>query len=382
MVMQYAVTSFDYACYPPRPLQSLVVGEQKKFYTFYQSGTGKKLSEISENIATFKRHILSTPTCLNDYKAHLAAFKIEQNDQEIYDLCVPRISIKSEDMIVKKSLVQVMKSVRNRKPDGWRKLFADASVVYQMLEDRGIFYGYKRMPVVYNLETFTGRSKTLVFNVQGTTDEFDLHSGTTGYFVHFDWIAADLFMAAHMSGDSEMLDSFTTSDPYTRLEQLHNHPEFGRDRCKKELLSSIYALKFNSPSLDFYPWLKKWMIQRSDFMRLNGYLTSIMGRRFYVKKNNELSVFNAQFQGSVAHAMQAALVKLSKNYAKNILAEVHDSIIMTCEEVNLRTLIADVVEIMSNPLDDWVADAPLMPIRVSIGKKWRKWKKFREFRPA
>lgn len=383
--MRHILTSFDYDKYPPVPLQSIVVDNDKRFITLYHSGSGLKLSRISENMRQLKELLCDGPCILNDVKSHLQALKLSTSmERELFDLCLPRIGLKRDHKHTCAALVKLMKSVKGRiKPFSWRKLMGRASEVYLYLEEKPLYHGFKRVYPRYSLETFTGRSKTKGFNIQGTTEKFDIQVDVNkGYFVHFDWVAADLLIAAVMSNDTAMLESFRHGDPYSDLQKRHNHPQYDRDRCKTELLSSIYALRFDNPVLDYFPELKRWMRNKYGSLRDNGYLESILGRRFRLGDRNELSVFNAQFQGSVAHAMQAALIKIFGEYPDCLVAEVHDSVVMFCDGSTLRDVISDVVSIMMDPLSGWLGDAPKMPVKVSVGRKWKKWVRFREYRPS
>lgn len=381
--MQHVLTLFDYTCYPPLPLQSIVVGEDIKFYTFYIKGTGVKIKQIWEAIEEFKA-IFETPTCVNDFKSHIQAFNLDRHvEYDVYDMNIPSIKFTPQcEDAGKRFLAKVMSEFRGVRFELWNRLFANASVVYQTIEDNGVRDDYKRLPVIYSLDTYTGRSKTLRYSVQGATEECDIKSvrEANEVLVHFDWIAADMRMAAVMSGDQDMLDSYKESDPYTRMAEYLNDPQFPRDKCKTQFLKAIYSLNIDNPVLDFYPIFKQWMRDRLGFMRRECHLDTIMGRKFSWNKDNELSVFNSQFQGSVAHAMQAALTKLFVNYRNNILVDMHDSVVMSCSESMLKGLIDAVVPIMTDPLNGCVDQSPFMPLKVSVGTKWKQWQKLREYR--
>lgn len=380
--MQHVLTLFDYTTSPPTPLQSIVVGETVRFFTFYLRGTGIKLKAIEEQIAIFRDQLEVNATCINDFKSHVAAFRLDPHvEYEVFDMNLPPLKLKPQNEKQGKRLLAKL-AVEFVKMDQatWNQLLANASVVYQHLEDLGVRNGYKRLNVHYSLETVTGRSKTLGDNVQGTTEQDDIHStrDENTILVHFDWVAADLCMAAHMSGDEAMLESFRESDPYTSIVNYLNDPKFDRAACKGMFLKSFYSLRTDSPIFDVFPTFKEWMIDRVNFMRLNGYVESIMGRRF--RGSNELSVFNSQFQGSVVHAMQATLVRLFYECGSNFVAEIHDSLVLSAPESDVGALINQVVPVMISPLDGWLESPPRMPFKVSIGRKWKQWKRLREYR--
>jgi hypothetical protein len=378
------LTIFDYTKATPLPLMSIVYDGGVHFYTYYVPNTGMKLRVIKENMGKL-RELLCAGAVVNDFKSHVAAFGLEKRvDYNVYDLNLPKLNIDIKSINdAKKALVLLLKKVKKRKPMKWHNLLANASVVYQDIEDRGIYHGYRLEHPFYSLDTFTGRSKTLGFSVQGATSDIDLRpvSEASCYFVHFDWISSELAIAANRAGDDALKGAFKQSDPYTLVEKYINHPEETRDKCKIRFLKAMYSLAFNDEVFDVYPKLKGWLFDRLDYLEKYGCLDSIMGRKYKVNEaKKKRSVFNAQFQGSVAHAMQSVLVRLFNDYRYNIVTEVHDSIIMATEQVNIPGLVKDVVEVMRNPLDGLVDDPPHMAVTVSVGRKWKKWKKLKDYR--
>jgi hypothetical protein len=374
--MKHILTIFDYSHKQPWPLVSLVVDDKPKFHIFYLPKTGIKLSQIKENITQFKS-LFNGPVLLNDVKTHIQAFDINYSE-DLYDMCLPRL--KHSDSI-KHYLVDIAKVAVKMKPAVWMKLAAQASFIYQYLEDRGIRVSLRKMSPKYSIETYTGRSKTLGFNVQGASDEYDIRPVDLDdyYFVYFDWVAADIRMASFMSGDEQMEASYKKSDPYTDLVEFLNDEEFTRSKVKVEFLKSFYSLNFKSPIFDPYPDFRREMIRRKEFLELNNHSVSILGREF-ILNDNELSTFNAQFQGSVAHAMQASIIKIAELYPDNLLTETHDSIVMYCPKSSISEIIKNVVEIMYDPLYGCCNPSPKMPVKVSIGRKWKRWKLLKVYR--
>jgi DNA polymerase I-like protein with 3'-5' exonuclease and polymerase domains len=108
-------------------------------------------------------------------------------------------------------------------------------------------------------------------------------------------------------------------------------------------------------------------------MEESKYVTSILNRKFSYS-DKKLTTFNSQFQGSVAHAMQAVLIKIFNVYRENILTEMHDSIIMCCDADILKEMVNKVSKIMLNPLDNILNEPLSMPLTVSIGRHWKKWR--------
>ena len=389
--MRYIYTLFDYSTPSPRPLQSIVVTNQEiSFFTFYFPKTGLRIKEIWTSEAEFAA-LFDQPICINDFKSHVSAFKLPKHvNYDVHDMGVFKLNVLPPDEIAgKKHLARAVSEligVAGDNPEKWRRLLANASVVYQFLEERGAMHGIKRVPTIYSPEyTFTGRSKTVGFNIQGTSEDFDIHSINEMYntFIHIDWIAADLRMAAFISKDPVMNEDFIQSDPYSKLAQRMSSLNLEREDCKNKFLRAIYSLAIEDPILDAYPTFQKWATQKIFEMRRDGYLTSLLGRKFYIDEKQdrtELSVFNSQFQGSVAHAMQSILVKLFDSFQDLILTEVHDSLILCCPEKIALAVEKDVVNIMVDPLRGWVSPSPRMPVRASVGNKWKQWERKRVYR--
>lgn len=373
--MRYIITAFDYTKYPHRPIISLVLDKTAKFYEFYLKGTKKKITDVEKSIIEFKQYF-NEPCIINDFKSHIRPFKLDYHTQyKVYDPAIPVFKLATGDdpkVILKSKIKQLL-----IKPEDWMTLRSNASIVYQAIEDRGIKYFESMRYPKYELTTFSGRSKTVAYNIQGTTENDNIRSiYDDRYFINLDWIAADLRMVAIMSKDKTMLDSFKSSDPYTFItEQFKN--EYTRDEIKTRFLKSFYSLDFDCPIFELFPTFQKYCKEKYEFLQSNNYLYSNMGRKYIVDENNkrsELSVFNSQFQGSVAHSMQNVLIKLWNSNPMSILTEMHDSVVLSCHQKSLSEL----VKIGSSTMFD--SNVEKMPLKVSVGNEWKKWKKFKEIR--
>ena len=370
--MRYIITAFDYSKKLPKPLMSLVIDDNAKYYPFYIGGTRRKIIEIENDICEFK-NLFNEQCIVNDFKAHVAAFNLDRVClYDCYDPAIPVIKLKNDPRV---DLKEAAKEIIKYKPSPWMKIRANA---YQMLEERGVHYYNSTVYPIYTLDTFTGRSKTSGFNIQGITEKEIVRSiYDDPYFIHLDWVAADLRMAAIMSKDKAMLDSFNTSDPYTYVGEQLKH-EFTREDIKSTLLKAFYSLNFTHPIFELFPKFREFCLERKEFLNKNDYLTSLLGRKFYINekdKRSALSVFNSQFQGSVAHIMQMCLIKLYKSNPEAIFTEMHDSTVITGSKASMSALVKQSSEIMFEPVN-----GVYMPLKVSVGSDWKKWKKVLEKR--
>lgn len=262
----------------------------------------------------------------------------------------------------------------------WQEIRALASETYCKLENRGIINCYKKINVNYNLDVFSGRSKTIGFNIQGKNEEFDLRhvDETKSIFLSFDWISADARVCALLSEDENLIESFEKSDPYTFIaEALDNKIE--RNLCKSEWNKSVNSLNYNSPLFNIFPKFRLWLKNQVFSLAKNGYTESIMGRRFYSDgsyKQNKRTI-NAIFQGSVVHCMQNSLYRVDE-LTEGILTEQHDSMIVCCNENDMTSKLRSISKIMLRPLLPYLDYT--FPLRVGIGNSWGNYKYFKEYR--
>lgn len=376
-----------------RPLISGVYNSDTKkisFYTLYIPKSGKSFYNIEETKKELKSIIENNSDggiVISDYKNHVLSFHLSHND-DVYDIPVDPIHLSSMHDIndAKKMLARAIKSMLGEEPKIWHKVKARASVVYAHLQRSGLIYNYTKMYPIWDMETYSGRSRASGFSAQGLEKDALIHNiNEDPVFIQFDWIAADIRMAAIMSQDGKLNESFTVSDPY---EYVANHFNEGveddkltRDEMKIELLSSIYSMNNFSPVFDFYTGLRKWIDESAQRLKDDGYIESILGRRFYTgdifgKPRTEKSAFNAAIQGSVASAMQNVLSETHKIFPNNILLETHDALIVTSEN-NPRSIqdkISIVSKIMRWPFFGILDDNPEFPLVVSIGKKCGEWR--------
>jgi hypothetical protein len=284
--------------------------------------------------------------------------------------------------VVKKRLWE---AYNNGKPQAWESMLAKAHMVYAHMENRGVSDGLDVVHPIYSTETFSGRSKTTGFALQGQGEESTIRSVVDGHslFVHCDWSAADARVASLMSGDKEMEMAFQHGDPYaTIVKKFRSHGIIeDREQVKKEWLRVVYSMDVESAVLSYFPTMRKWMVQQSEHLKKHGWLESIMGRRFKVEdhaeggERGERAVFNAILQGSVAHAMHATLANLADRYPDNIFAEIHDSVVLTCSPAEVEKVVNGVEEIMSYPFKGILESNPKFPVKISLGNEWKKWLK-------
>lgn len=262
----------------------------------------------------------------------------------------------------------------------WNRLIAKSAIVYSDLQQRGVTANLIHQTPEWSLDTYTGRSKCKGFNVQGEKDIAIQNPQSRGddVFICFDWSAADIRMAALLSEDPLLCDMSASGDPYAALAQ--EIVGLSRDECKLSLLIAINQMDYSAEILKPFPRLQEWIRECLQKLEAGIPLYTILGRGFkYKEGGKKRAPFNATMQGSIAHAMHSVIYSIWERYQFHLVAEIHDSVVLTCPRDMLNDMIDNVVDIMQHPFSGLIATNPVFPVRVSVGKSWRRWKFYKLF---
>ncbi len=384
--MIHLYSLFDYNNYPHKIIYTAFIKGGKVWTLPMYHPKNDNLYKIEKNRRLLKQLIRKSEIILNDFKSHIVALDLPKEDNYmVYESNMPKL--KSFPKVLpsaKKLCVQLLAASKKIEPDLWRQILANSQLVYQHLEDNKVVQGNKVAEPIYGF-VYTGRSKTQNFNIQGYTEGDLFHSNLNyDYFIHIDWMSADLRAAALLSKDEKLAGSFKTSDSYTIVvkdlnESLEEDEEpVERNDIKLNFLQSIYSLDADGPVLQYYPTFQKWMKIKLKELEAHNKLQTILGREFKIsEKRDTKSVFNSIFQGSVAHAMQIVLYRIFKLFPNNLLAETHDAVVLAAERASIPSIVSEVGGIMVEPFKGLIEGEHRFPIRISIGHKWREWKLFK-----
>lgn len=370
--MMYLCTAFN----KNLPIVSCLFGDDVEMVPLY--GGSLSLKNIDANKKKICDVTKNERVVALDCKAHYDVFDLSPS--EMWEAS-PTTHVNGNGLSLldaKKALLKCVKVMTKMDdPPLWRKIVADAAKTYSKLQTKVVIADGKIVHPIYYLDTFSGRSRAAGFPIH--TIGGDVAVATDyDYFIHFDWLSADIRIASILSEDEDLMSSFNDSDPYTYLSNALDLP---RSDCKTNLLAAIYSLSVDEPILQCFPKFRQWMIDSIEKMEADGYADSILGRRFYLsEKASDRTVFNAVIQGSVAHAMCLVLAKVFNSRPNNVFTELQDALVMITRKDDVGELIEEVVDVMLHPFEGILEENPVFPVRVSIGKKWRKWKKYREFR--
>jgi len=387
-------TLFDKRTHKPC-CTGILIGKNLVVKELFRPGAGKPLFVIFETIKFIRDLIVSAhkrniPIVISDFKAHLKAFDLPlcKERYDVYDLHLPAIDPSESAAKDTKVLEVVLRNMAEQETKRYQKIFANAAVVYEDLERHGLVYNYKLVHPIYSQRTYSGRSKTMGFNIQGLGEPSLVHPANyseNDLLLHFDWVCADIRAASLLSKDAKLAQSFVDSDPYTAMMYEINagsDQQLTRNECKQFLLQSINSMNFASEALaNVYPGLGRWIrhIQRR-LREEDGYTETILQRRFPLKDaKNMLAALNAAMQGSVAHAMQSVIRQIWEKLGVRLITEIHDSLVMACppRAPYFEQIMDEVANIMLRPFGE---DGPIFPVNVSVGKKWKKWRLCRTYR--
>jgi DNA polymerase-1 len=224
-------------------------------------------------------------------------------------------------------------------------------------------------------------------------------------FLSVDYSQIELRLMAHLSKDKSMIADFLSG------EDIHASTAskiFGvdikdvtremRSRAKTANFGIIYGISAYGLSerlnigrkeakelidgyFNSYPGVKIYMDESIKKAREHGYVTTMFGRRRYlrdilsnnqvVRGNAERNAINAPLQGSAADIIKIAMVRIFKRmiaekYRSKMILQVHDELIFEVETAELEKLKELVVYEMSNAVK---LDVPLM-VDAGVGNNW------------
>jgi hypothetical protein len=379
------------------------VGDKIHIYELFRPGARKPIIVINEHKQLIRDLIVKANRAghtiiTSDFKAHLTAFNLplDRRPYNVYDLHLDDMkatdSYATDVELVKGVLTRIMQNARVLE---YQKVYANAAVVYQSLENHGLKNNDRPAKPIWSQKVYSGRSKTLGFNIQGFSDNHQIlpiYAGPNDVLIHFDWICADIRVASLLSGDQRLQQAFTESDPYTYMMNIINansKTPITRSECKKVLLRAINSMDTSSVALsDIYRDLGAWISRcRRATQEKDGYLETILKRRFKMARarkegRSELSVLNGVMQGSVAHGMQNVIRRVWEVLETRLVTEIHDSLVVSSppEPNEQVATIRAIVPLMLYPFAGLLPDNPIFPLKVSIGPRWKEWKLRRVYR--
>ncbi len=218
-----------------------------------------------------------------------------------------------------------------------------------------------------------------------------------------DYSQIELRLLAHMSGDENLIDAFK------RGQDIHARTAsevFGvpiddvtpdlRRKAKAVNFGIVYGMSDYGLSQDLhisrkeageyivkyferYPKVKDFLDATVAQAHLNGYVTTIFGRRrlldtinsknFNVRSNAERMAMNTPIQGSAADIIKLAMIRAEENlrgFDSRIIIQVHDELVLEAKTSEL----ADVEKILRESMENVVELLVPLVVDVHSGKNW------------
>lgn len=269
------------------------------------------------------------------------------------------------------ALIQYVISVE---PKPWMNVYANAAIAYERLEQSPILVDGFRYTSVWDYNSYSGRSKSHnrpLQNLEEGTFIADPNNPARTKIITVDWKAADLIVAAYLSGDAELVQRIIDVDIYTE-------PEFKevaetRQGIKTAILSSLY--KADSDALAALSFkLAEWIHCQMSLVKENSEVKSCFDRVFRKGTDrSELSVFNAQIQGCIALAMMNIVPKVQLVSGSSMLFETHDAITVAASPEMAAQVLKNVCKIMYTPFKDFMTISGMdviMPVSFVCGDRY------------
>ncbi|WP_405399407.1 DNA polymerase I [Maribacter sp. Asnod2-G09] len=152
---------------------------------------------------------------------------------------------------------------------------------------------------------------------------------------------------------------------------LSNQTDLSRKEAK-ELIDTYYKT---------YPKLRNYMSEQVDFARDNGYVSTVLGRRRYLKDINgsnaivrgaaERNAVNAPIQGSAADIIKIAMINIHNkleegNYKSKMLLQVHDELVFDIYKPELEEL----QTLIKFEMENAYKIAVPLDVEVGLGENW------------
>ncbi|MNK75668.1 DNA polymerase I [compost metagenome] len=145
-------------------------------------------------------------------------------------------------------------------------------------------------------------------------------------------------------------------------------------------ISRYEANSFISAYFSKYPGVSRYLEGLKKSALIDGYVTTISGRKIYVNKNIDTSTqsgvrsveraaMNAPMQGSAAEIIKLAMININKFLFENkmkskLLLQIHDELVIDSPPDEVKTIREAVGRIMSQSMDLLI---PLV-VDIEIGK--------------
>ncbi|MEQ8762640.1 MAG: DNA polymerase I [Planctomycetota bacterium] len=220
-----------------------------------------------------------------------------------------------------------------------------------------------------------------------------------------DYSQIELRLMAHLSGDPQLIAAFesgadihaATAGLIFGFERDQVTPEL-RSRAKSINFGVLYGMgphrlaretgmtfteakTFIGAYFETYPKVKAFIDQTIEGARMNGYVTTLLGRRRYiaeigssnqgVRANAENAAVNTPLQGSAADLIKKAMIAVDARLQESgvearMLLQVHDELVLEAPENEVE----DVVQMVRQEMTEAFELAVPIVVDVGVGDNW------------
>lgn len=356
-------------------------------FNIYNPGSGRKLSTVFANFEATKKWLnwhIHNGLISNNIGVLLRTFDLDalQSTSVAFDFCYSPLQSTGDPALDEKICTELVAEIESVQPQMYNLVMARSQSAYYCLEKNGLMLNYTKVNPKWSFDTYSGRSKSSNFNIQGWSDPDKIYQPSLPYesvLIHFDWVCADLRAASILSNDSELNHSFVESDPYEYLanKALNGCNETTRDHAKLLLLKTINKLDHDNDIVNsVYPGLCGWLSLLLSDIHIHNKSFNILNRPYYLDSGRtDKSLLNAVLQGSVASAIQCVSWNIMQHFPTYFVCDIHDGVVLSVPK-DPKT-IADVINtvgfMFGRPFCNVLNTNPFFPYKVYIGELWKKW---------
>lgn len=220
-----------------------------------------------------------------------------------------------------------------------------------------------------------------------------------------DYSQIELRLLAHFSGSDELISAYKNGKDIHSItaSQVFNVPleevtSEMRRNAKAVNFGIIYGIsdyglanniktsprqasEYIKKYFESYPKVKEYMDKNVEFARKNGYVSTLLGRRRYIKDINspnynlrsfsERAAMNMPLQGTSADIIKIAMVnvfnRLKKElYGAKLILQVHDELILDVP----KNLADKASEILTYEMENAVSLSVPLTVECKVGKSW------------
>ena len=235
--------------------------------------------------------------------------------------------------------------------------------------------------------------------------KFFIPRGEDRVLIDADYSQIELRLLAHFSACQKLVDAYKRGDDIHSItaSQVFNVP---LDRVTSEMRRKAKAVNFGiiygiseyglsknvkcsvkeaseyiKKYFETYPEVKEYMNANVEFARKNGYVSTLLGRRRYIKEINapsfqlrsfgERAAMNMPLQGSSADIIKIAMVKVYERLKKEcpsakLILQVHDELIIDAPAKDSELA----SKILKEEMENAVALSVPLTVECKVGKSW------------